>query len=82
VVVLDGYLGNYSSTKIPIKVNFTEEDETLIMNATGQPSLPLDDKGNGKFALDQAGLSIQFNAAKDAFTLTYSGQNFEFTKDK
>mgnify|MGYP003411774965 FL=1 len=82
VVVLDGYLGNYSSTKIPIKVNFTEEDGTLVMNATGQPSLPLDDKGNGKFALEQAGLSIQFNAAKDAFTLTYSGQNFEFTKDK
>ncbi len=82
VVVLDGYLGNYSSPKIPIKVNFTEEDGSLVMNATGQQSLPLDDKGNGKFSFEQAGLSIQFNATKDGFTLTYSGQNFEFTKDK
>ena len=81
-VGLDGYIGDYSSVKIPIKVNFTVEDESLVINTQGQPSVPLEDKGNGKFSMDQAGLSIQFNAAKDGFTLNISGQSFEFTKDK
>ena len=79
---VDAYLGDYSSAKIPIKINFTEEDGSLVINATGQPSAPLDDKGNGKFTMDQAGLVIQFNAEKTAFTLGVSGQSFEFTKDK
>ena len=81
-VSLDAYLGNYSSAKIPIKINFTEEDDSLVINATGQPSAGLEDKGNGKFTLDEAGLTIQFNQAKDAFTLAVSGQSFDFTKDK
>lgn len=78
---LDGYVGDYTSTKIPIKVTFTEEDGSLVLNSPGQPSAPLDDKGSGKFTLDQAGLSIQFNGPRTGFTLTLSGQSFEFTKD-
>jgi hypothetical protein len=82
VVGLDGYVGDFSSVKIPIKINFTVEDDSLVINTQGQPSVPLEDKGNGKFSMDQAGLSIQFNAAKDGFTLNVSGQSFEFTKVK
>lgn len=78
----DAYIGDYSSVKIPIKVAMSDVDGTLTLNATGQPEAPLEDKGNGKFTLDEAGLSIQFNQAKDAFTLSISGQSFEFTKDK
>jgi hypothetical protein len=81
-VGLDSYIGDYSSTKIPIKINFTAEDDSEMMNTKGQPSLPLEDKGNGKFSMDQAGLTIQFNETKDAFTLNVSGQSFEFTKVK
>jgi hypothetical protein len=79
---LDAYVGEYSSTKIPLKISFTEEDDSLVINSPGQPSTPLDDKGNGKFTLDQAGLTVQFNNTKDGFTLSISGQTFEFTKDK
>ena len=82
VVVLDEFLGSFSSSKMPIKVNFTQEDENLIINATGQQALPLENAGNGKFTFEQVGLSVQFNADRSGFTLTYSGQNFEFTKDK
>jgi len=81
-VGLDAYVGDYSSTKIPIKINITNEDDSLVINTPGQPSAPLDDKGNGKFTMDQAGLVVQFNAAKDGFTLMISGQSFEFTKVK
>ena len=81
-IVLDEYLGNFSSKTIPIKVNFSEEDDTLILNATGQQSAPLVSAGNGKFTFDQVGLSIQFNEDKSGFVLTYGGKNFDYTRDK
>lgn len=81
-VSVAAYLGKFSSVKIPIKVEFTEADESLILNATGQQPLPLDNEGADKFSFKQAGLTVQFNAAKDAFTLEFNGQKFEFTKDK
>jgi len=81
-IVLDGYLGNYSSPRIPIKVTFKQEDESLVMSSTGQQDLPLENAGNNKFTFEQAGLSVQFNDAKDAFTITFNGQSFDFTKDK
>ena len=81
-VSVAAYLGKFSSVKIPIKVEFTEADEALVLNATGQQPLPLDNEGADKFSFKQAGLTVQFNAAKDAFTLEFNGQKFEFTKDK
>jgi len=82
VEALTPYLGKYSSAKLPIKVTFTQEDESLVINTPGQPAAPLDSKGAGKFTMDQAGLVIQFNEAKDAFTLSVGAQSFDFTKDK
>ena len=76
------YLGKFSSPAIPVKVEFTQGDENLVMNATGQRSLPLDSLGAGKFTFPQAAISVQFNDDKSAFTLDYNGQKFEFTKDK
>ena len=81
-VILDSYLGNFSSTMIPIKINFTEEEGNLVANATGQPKLPLTTAGKDKFTFDQAGLTIQFNESKSEFNLIINGQSFLFTKDK
>jgi hypothetical protein len=76
------YLGKYSSTKLPIKITITQEDDSLVINTPGQPAAPLETKGAGKFTMDQAGLTMQFNEAKDAFTLSVGTQSFDFTKDK
>ncbi|CAN1520099.1 M1_APN_like domain containing protein [Flavobacteriaceae bacterium] len=81
-VILDNYFGNFSSAMIPIKINFTEEDGSLVANATGQPKLPLTAAGKDKFTFDQAGLTIQFNESKSEFNLLINGQSFLFTKDK
>ncbi|MEY3499967.1 MAG: hypothetical protein RL308_1636, partial [Bacteroidota bacterium] len=81
-VILDNYLGNFSSTMIPIKINFTEEDGMLVANATGQPKLPLEPAGKDKFTFEQAGLTIQFNESKSEFNLLINGQTFLFTKVK
>jgi hypothetical protein len=75
------YIGNFSSKQIPIKVEFTSENEALTLNATGQQTIDLEDAGNGKFTFDQAGLEIQFGKDKKDFTLEVSGQKFTFTKD-
>lgn len=81
-VILDNYLGNYSSAMIPIKINFTEEEGTLVLNATGRPELSLETAGKDKFTFEQAGLTIQFNESKTEFNLQINGQTFLFTKDK
>ena len=81
-VILDNYFGNFSSTMIPIKINFAEEEGMLVANATGQPKLPLDAAGKDKFTFEQAGLTIQFNESKTEFNLIVNGQTFLFTKDK
>ncbi|MBC7494248.1 MAG: M1 family metallopeptidase, partial [Flavobacterium sp.] len=76
------YFGKFSSTKIPIKVEFSQVDEDLTMLATGQEALSLEPYGAGKFGVKQYGLVVQFNEAKDMFSLEFNGQKFEFTKDK
>ncbi|MBC7523003.1 MAG: M1 family metallopeptidase [Flavobacterium sp.] len=78
---LDAYLGNFSSKTIPIKINAVEEDGNLVMNASGQPPLPLENEGNGKFTFKEAGVTVQYNDAKTGFTLSISNQTFEFTKN-
>ncbi len=78
---VDGYLGNYSSPGVPIKINFTKDGENLVMKATGQPAVPLTSEGKGKFTFEQAGVIVQFQDGKSGFTLTYNGQNFEYSKD-
>ncbi len=75
------YLGTFSSSKVPVKIEITQDDENLILNATGQPSVPLEDNGNGKFSLKEAGLTLDYNPQKTGFILGISGQSFEFTKN-
>jgi Peptidase family M1 domain len=82
VISLDSYLGNFSSKQIPIKITAIDEDGTLTFVSEGQPNLSLDNEGNDKFAMKAAGVTIQYNAAKSAFSLEISGQKFDFTKDK
>ncbi len=81
-VILDGYVGKFSSKTIPIKIEFTQEDGALIAQATGQQPFPLESAGGGKFTLAQAGLVVQFTENKNEFTLGINGQSFTFTRDK
>lgn len=76
------YTGNYSSALIPLKIELTEDDGNLMLNAAGQPSIPLEDKGNHLFTFDPAELTIQFTEDKQGFVLTVGKQSFGFTRDK
>lgn len=78
---LDKYLGNYSSTQIPLKIAITKENRTLIAQATGQPSFPLEATAKDKFKFDQAGILLEFNPTEKTMLLKQGGGQFVFTKE-
>jgi hypothetical protein len=81
-VILDSYLGNYASKQIPIKISFTEENGALVGTPEeGQGSaLSFESTGKDKFGTEKEGIEIQFNDAKNEFTLKMRGKEFLFTK--
>jgi len=79
---LDKYLGVYSSTQLPLKITITKDNATLIAQATGQSSFPLEPTEKDKFKFDQAGVKMEFNTDKSEMTLKQNGGIFLFTKDK
>jgi CubicO group peptidase (beta-lactamase class C family) len=79
---LDKYLGIYSSTQLPLKITITKDNATLIAQATGQSSFPLEATEKDKFKFDAAGIVLEFNTDKNEMTLKQGGGVFIFTKDK
>lgn len=79
---LDKYLGVYSSTQLPLKITITKDNATLIAQATGQSSFPLEATERDKFKFDQAGVKMEFDTDKNEMTLKQNGGVFLFTKDK
>ena len=81
VEILTDYLGVYSTPEFPMKITVSENSGTLVLEAEGQPALPLESEGGGEFSMEEAGLSIQFNAEKTGFKLDIGGQFFDLTKE-
>jgi CubicO group peptidase (beta-lactamase class C family) len=79
---LDKYLGVYSSTQIPLKITITKKNTTLISQATGQSSFPLEATEKDKFKFDPAGIEVEFNPDKNEMTLKQGGETVLFTKEK
>jgi CubicO group peptidase (beta-lactamase class C family) len=79
---LDKYLGVYSSTQIPLKITITKNTTTLISQATGQSSIPLEATEKDKFKFDPAGIKMEFNPDKNEMTLKQGGETVLFTKEK
>jgi D-alanyl-D-alanine carboxypeptidase len=79
---LDKYLGVYSSAQIPLKITITRNTTTLISQATGQSSFPLEATEKDKFKFDPAGIIMEFNPDKNEMTLKQGGETVLFTKEK
>lgn len=82
IIVLDEYLGTFSTKMAPIKLVFTDEDGTLTGDATGQGKFPLVSNGKDKFKIEGAPIEFNFNESKTEVTLVQDGQNLVFTKEK
>ena len=75
------YVGVYSGPDFPLKVTITQKDNTLIGQATGQPSFPLKAYETDKFKFDGAGLKLYFIAADGIMRLNQGAQTFELKRE-
>lgn len=78
---LDSYAGIYGSSQIPIKISITKKETTLIAQATGQPSFPLEAAATNIFKFDPAGVVMEFNAEKKEMILKQGGKDYLFLKE-
>lgn len=78
---LNDFLGTYSSSGIPLKITITKNQKTLIAQASGQPSFPLDSTDKNKFKFDQANLKIEFNSTDKTFILYQGNGKYLFVKE-
>jgi D-alanyl-D-alanine carboxypeptidase len=79
---LDKYLGNYSSTQLPLKITITKINTILLGQATGQPQFALEAVNKDKFVYTPAGVTLQFDPDKGEVTLLQGGATYLFTKEK
>jgi hypothetical protein len=80
-VILDPYLGTFSSKLIPIKLTFTEENNMLKGVPTGQGPIYLEPAGKDRFKHAAYGIEIQFNEDKTEMKLI-QGAEILFTREK
>jgi D-alanyl-D-alanine carboxypeptidase len=79
---LNQYLGVYSSPGFPLKITITQENNSLVGQATGQSSFPLDAEGDHVFSFSRAGLTLKFNPENDEMTLKQGPGEFVLKKEK
>ncbi|MBS1734174.1 MAG: beta-lactamase family protein [Bacteroidetes bacterium] len=75
------YLGEYASDDIPLKITIGRMDNTLIAQATGQSSFPLEASAKDIFKFDPAGIAIEFDTPNQSFTLKQGGKKYLFKKE-
>ena len=68
-VILDGFLGVFSTAMAPIKITFSEKNGTLNALITNYPSFSLEPAGKNKFESKQAGLTFEFNESLSGFEM-------------
>jgi D-alanyl-D-alanine carboxypeptidase len=78
---LDRYAGTYASAQMPLKISLIKAGTVLQAQATGQSAFPLEPVSQGVFKFDQAGIRVEFDPAKAAFTLKQGGKEYTFTKE-
>jgi hypothetical protein len=74
-------LGVYSSEQLPLKITISKNAKTLIAQATGQNSLPLEATAKDKFKFDPAGVILEFNSDEKTMLLKQGGGQFTFKKE-
>ena len=82
-VILDGYLGAFSTQMAPLKITFSEKNGALNALITNYPAFSVENIGKNTFESKQAGLKFEFNENLNGFEMTVpGGQKIPFTRDK
>ena len=78
---LNQYFGVYVSSKMPLKIAVTQNQNGLMAQATGQAAFPLDAVEFNKFKFDQAGIVMEFNPSENSMLLKQGGGEYLFKKE-
>ena len=76
------YEGTYSHPQFPLKISIWNEGNSLMAQATDQPSFTLDARGDHLFAYDAARLTLTFNPEKETMLLQQAGMEWLMTKEE
>lgn len=76
------YLGIYSSSGFPLKITITQENNSLVGQATGQSSFPLETEGDHVFSFSRAGLTLIFDPENEEMTLKQGPGEYVLKKEK
>lgn len=79
---LNPFPGIYASDMIPLKITITKKDNTLIAQATGQESFPLEATGPTSFKFDPAGITLEFIPGDKMMVLKQGGGEYMFKMEK
>ena len=77
---LEQYLGNYTSTALPIKINIMKEGKQLIAEAMGQGKITMTPVDHHTFENSEAGVVLKFDPAAKAFNLLQAGGTYLYKK--
>ncbi|GAA5094062.1 M1 family metallopeptidase [Chryseobacterium ginsengisoli] len=75
------FTGTYGSKDLPIKIVFTEKNNQLYGQGTGQPEFALEYAGNNTFTFEQAQISMTFSLDKKTITFKQGTREFKFNKE-
>lgn len=78
---LEQYVGVYSSSAIPMKMNIFIEDGVLYGQGTGQSEFPLEAYEKHKFKFEQANLSIEFRPETAELVIAQGGGELVMKKE-
>lgn len=81
-IILDAYLGKFSTKDAPLKIEMTEKNSVLFAEITDYPKFSLTPIGKDKFESKEAGVIFEFNEAKNGFDMIISSnQKLVFKRD-
>lgn len=78
---LNQYVGKYSSDSFPVVLNVVKSKKQLILQVSGEESMPLEAFEKGKFKFDPAGLLIEFIPDKNELLIKQGGKINTFKKE-
>jgi D-alanyl-D-alanine carboxypeptidase len=78
---LDKYTGVYTCSSPAMKLTITKKGNTLIGQAAGQSSFPLEAVEQNKFQFSQAGIIMEFFPDKNKMVLFQGGSSFTFSRE-
>jgi len=81
-LILTSYVGVFSSSQMRVKLTFSEKNNQLMLQFTGQEPYPLEAAGKDKFEFAGTDVSFQFSPDKSTVVYRQGGVESTFKRDR